>query len=771
MPVRRARRSWRVLLVPGLALLLAVSLAACGGSSDDAPSPAPSAAAPQAAIPVELPAPEPPIPPAETTSASTDVDAPVTEASESSSPAEADATASAATPDIAAEVDPPTPIASDAPPPIVPLTAASDGPAVPVVGPLIVVSEDVNVWRDVEGQAIETRRVFLVDRATGRYWPAFDYHNATITHRDFGIHGRLHLSLRSAVQPAGRHLIVWATGQVARVSLGGQIEAVLLEDAAIRAVQVSPDGSHVAILYGWPGTILVLETATGAERLRLTSADPGVLTGSTGALYLGTWHADGAALSITTELDWKQSGTTTIVGLDGSLRVLPEDWWWLSPDLRYALRFGKHVAGYGHMLTHDRWEVIEVASGTVHWVIVGDEGGVREPWWTTPWLRLRQSRYLAFSLPAADGRTNRILDTTTWEVAPLPDGFWRMLARPLARVCENPDHSHPFSYQRSPDWLSCDWYDDGVGVWEGNWETEYHGRIAVPDGFALAGIALQEVPRAPMPPPPPAREAMVGPLLLYSVKGDYVPETDGTADAQAQATRRVIAYDEGTGQDWLILTYRVPGVVQAAHGGIVAALDQGLLYVTPDGQARVLADQQLEDTDFRVAPDGRRVVARLNSPDRFVVFALPTGDPILQIAAETLIVATGLDLAATELHRYAYGRVEATLGNPGGHASYWRAGQNAWTADSMAIRIFLVAHGHDAYLEAFDVTVTLEGAIDLMASDREGGSEQPIPSPSSPAFSRCPDAPGPRLCRISPVGHGVVGEGRRPYIIGEVTLD
>ena len=35
MPVWRARRLWGVLLIPGLALLLAISLAACGGSADD----------------------------------------------------------------------------------------------------------------------------------------------------------------------------------------------------------------------------------------------------------------------------------------------------------------------------------------------------------------------------------------------------------------------------------------------------------------------------------------------------------------------------------------------------------------------------------------------------------------------------------------------------------------------------------------------------------------------------------------------------------------
>ncbi len=159
MPVRRVRRSRRFFLVAGLALLLAVSLAACGGTSDDAPSSEPTEAAPQAAIAVEPPEPEPPLPPVDTTSASIDVDAQVTEAIESSL-SEADAPAPAvASSDILAEADTSAPIEeADMPPLIVPLTAASDGPVVPVVGPLIVVSEDVSVWRDAEGQAIETRR-------------------------------------------------------------------------------------------------------------------------------------------------------------------------------------------------------------------------------------------------------------------------------------------------------------------------------------------------------------------------------------------------------------------------------------------------------------------------------------------------------------------------------------------------------------------------------------------------------------------------------------
>ena len=359
-----------------------------------------------------------------------------------------------------------------------------------------------------------------------------------------------------------------------------------------------------------------------------------------------------------------------------------------------------------------------------------------------------------------------MLDTATSESTPLTPALRRTLFGPERGVCANPDHPPNLPDTRVPDSLSCDWYDDGQGVWEGDGETVYHGRIAPAEGVQLAGITLQDVLRGPVPPPPPAREAMGGPLLLYSVKGDYAPAAAGWAEARESATRRVIAYDQGTGQSWLVLTYRVPGFVQAAQGGIVAAVDQGLLYVTPDGQARMLADQQLAGTAFRVAPDGRRVIARLTSPDRFVVFALPAGDPILQVAADDLIVAAGLDPALTGLHPAAYGRVEATLGNDGSHGSYWEAGRNAWTADATAVLIFVVAHGHDDYLAAFDITVTLDGAIAVM----EHPGHPVLALAPAPAVGSCPDAPGPQRCRVLLDGM-VVGEGRRPYIIGEVALD
>ena len=270
---------------------------------------------------------------------------PGTEAIGGSSPAEADATASAvATPD--------TPAEADTPPPIVPLTAGPTGPAVSVVGPLLIISERVGAEEASDDHETEIRRVSLYDVGTDKYWSAFDHRNVRPTPSSVG---------RSAVQRAGTHLVVWSMGQVARVALNGQIETVLFEDAEIRTIEISPDGTKVAVLYGEPGTLVVLDATTGAEQLRLGSADPalGPLQhgGHTGQLSMGDWHMDGNALSITA--DDYGADLTAILGLDGSIRVLPGDWS-LSPDLRYALKFGQ-VIDLGPHTRHapvwDRWDV------------------------------------------------------------------------------------------------------------------------------------------------------------------------------------------------------------------------------------------------------------------------------------------------------------------------------------------------------------------------------------------------------------------------------
>ncbi len=78
MPVRQPRRSWRFMLVPGLALLLASSLVACGGSAGDDHQPAAAETEPPTASAAEPPTPKPARPAAETSPADptpTDADA------------------------------------------------------------------------------------------------------------------------------------------------------------------------------------------------------------------------------------------------------------------------------------------------------------------------------------------------------------------------------------------------------------------------------------------------------------------------------------------------------------------------------------------------------------------------------------------------------------------------------------------------------------------------------------------------------------------------
>ena len=754
MPVRRAQRTWRFLLVFVLALPLAVSLAACGGSSDGAPLPTLSEAAPQAAIAVEPPEPERPIPPVDTTPTSTDVDAPVTEAIESSSLAETDATASAvATPD--------TPAEADAAPPIVPLTAASDGPAVPVTGPLLVLSERVDAEENTGDRETEIRRVSLYDVGAERYWTAFDYRSVRLL--DW-----LRTDL-SAVQLVGTHLIVWSLGQVARVSLAGQIEAILFEDTEIRAIQVSPDGTHVAVLYDVPGTLVVLDTATAVERLRVASDDPALAawhdSGSTVRLELGHWQPDGTALSISDQpaYDWERN--TAIVGLDGSVRVLPEDWWWLSPDLRYALRVGEIIewsARTRHAPLWDRWDVLEVETGNLLWTIAAedDEGGIQRLysdeaiWWN-------QSQYVTFALFTPSFKW-RALDTATGEIVEANHDFWRMLEGPVRTNCKTTTGAN----SGSPGWGVCTVrYGERI-VWEGGARlTTYHGLIEPPAGSALQGIALREVERYRLPslPPPPLREEMVGPLLVYKVLGEYEDILeDGVLKSSASVTRPIIVYDEGTGRSWSLGEWFPTAT---ARGGLVAGQITGqqseLVFLSPDGQRTKLYDRAPDRYDFQVSPDGRKAVLKFHgySDDaaHLVVIALPTGDPILRLEDDDLIAASGL---VPPVDGNGHPIVRLNTGP--------RGATHAWFPDSTAVLIKLaISYVDEGGAEDWRLggMITLDGAIKFR--DRE---DLPDPAlPPSYAVVDCPANPA-HSCRILLDG-AVVGEGRGAEIIGVIELD
>ena len=759
MPVRRARRTGRLLLVPGLALLLAISLAACGGSSGDHPPPTPSMAAPQTATAVEPPEPEPPIPPVDTIPTSTEVDASVTEAIESSSPAEAEAAAPAvATPGTPGTPGTPVPIEEVAlPPPIVPLTAASNGPVVPVTGPLLVLSERVGAEENTGDRETEIRRVSLYDVGTERYWTAFDYRSVRLL--DWP---RTDLS---AVQLVGTHLIVWSMEQVARLTLAGQVETVLFEDSEIRAIQVSPDGTHVAILYGVPGTLVVLDTTTAVERLRVASDDPALAAWhdpeSTVRLEMGNWHADGTALSITDQPARYWEKNTAILGLDGSVRILPEDWWWLSPDLRYALRVGEIIewsARTGHAPLWDRWDVLEVETGNLLWTIADEEAGIQRDPEAAIWLS--QSKYVAFMVRTTPFVKWRALDTATGEIVQQNDDFRRMLEGPVHTNCKTTTGAISGSPARG---VCTVRYGERI-VWEGGgWLTTYHGLIELPAGFALQGIILREVERYRLPslPPPPPRDEIVGPLLVYRVLGGYEDILeDGVRKSSASATRLTIVYDEGTGRSWSLGDLS-PTVI--APGGLVAGQQSELVFLAPDGQRTKLYSRTPSFDELAVSPDGRKLAAYFlpclcpegYDPAHLVVFALPSGDQILRFDSDDLddlIAASGV--IPPEEGFLFFSLQRDSVGWP-----------PAWTSDSAAIRLWLLAAGHDVY-PLRDITVALDGTVEFQEI-----TELPAPptQPPSRASYTCPENPA-HPCRIL-LDDAVVGEGRRPFIIGFIELD
>ena len=765
-----------LLLVTGLAV--ATSLAACGGSSDDAPSPAPSEAAPQAAIPVEPPEPELPIPPVDTTSTSTDVDAPVVEAIESSSPAETDATASAgATPNIAAEVDIPTPIEeADTPPPIVPLTAASDGPAVPVTGPLLILSEALEYrggrWKVYEDERQvwlqdRTSRVYLYDVSTDQYWTPFDYRHTTLvaTQNDYASFSNLNIA-RSGIQPAGTHLIAWTDDQVHRVALTGHLEAMLFEHAEIRTIKVSPDGTHVAVLYGEPGTLVVLNAINGAERLRVAGDDPALEplhdNGGTVRLEMGNWHADGNALSIADRPARYLDADTAILGLDGSIRVLPQDWWSLSPDLRYAIRVGGVIpavpgsAPIEHQYIWDRWEVFDVETGRLLWTI-GDESGIQWPDQIPTWSG--GSQYLGFYLPSIGGQ---VLDTATGEIGSLTPAIEETLRGPVLSNCHTRLNGDPCTLQYN-----------GRIVWEGarGW-TGYWGRIELPDAVTLPGITLRHAERYRLPdfPGPPPRDAIVGPLLVY--------EIGMNRDSSSDQIRRVIVFDEGTGSNWALFDYSDLVIywiywrtlpVQAAHGGLVslANREHALIYITPDGQASTLSTDIVERGGFQVSPDGRRVVAQSTPSRDVLVFDLLSNDRLLRIDHDDLIAAWEENLPAD---RAPHGSCAENSWRPCYLIDLNAEGSgnpHAWSADSTTILIRVGISSSDDFDWIGAGTVTLDGAIEFLNS-----RDHPDPlEPESEPRGRidCLDNPA-HSCRILLDGE-VVGEGHWPAIIGVVELD
>lgn len=511
------------------------------------------------------------------------------------------------------------------------------GPAVSVSGPLLVLSEQLEEgdWEggDARRRWVETRRVYLYDVGTEQYWAAFDYRHA----RDGRLEGsRSHFS---AVRPAGERLIVWSDGQVRRVGLNGYTEAILFEHPWIKEIRVSPDGLKIAITYGRdPGSgasprgLLVLDVATGAELLHvwwtdallepLREAAPDV-----DAFSLGAWHGDSGSLSLiaheSSACGWcYPPRPTTIVSLDGGIELVPEGWV-PSPDLRHALRLGE-VAGYrdggkhvGSVAVWEGFDVLDMESGEV-WTVAVEEGGGLG---VSPWRLWEGTAYVRFEELAAEPEwrdkplregERRILDAATRTILPETEDLMRESLTPVRSMCTPVSEIVP-----------CEvWYDERL-VWEGasQWLSR-HGLVDLPAGAALRGITLLERADDPVPPAPPARAEMVGPLLIYEVRGQ---DEHALADMEEGWARMwwVMAYDAGTGRSWKLADRHGPlpaglehSPLQKAHEGVVMGTRTTWwgtgppVHVGLTGQRTALLERREATWDFEVSPDGRKVAAR-----------------------------------------------------------------------------------------------------------------------------------------------------------------
>ena len=668
----------------GLTLVAVVAVLAlsCGGG-DDLPQPSPTATptpavtASPTATTTATPATAPTTTPVATTSATPDPTA-------------------AATPTVT-----PTPVAT------MTSTPEPTPPAVTVTGPLLLISERLGVGDGAGDHEVETWRLFVYDVALDKYWSPFDYRSPDDDDNISDV-------ALPPVQPTGTSLIVWSDGQIRRVALNGEVEAVLFEDSAIRGMNVSPDGTKVAVLYGLTGTLGLFDTATGDQLLGVIGDDPRLafLPGRDMRLYLGYWNVDSSAISVASQ--W---GRTAIVAVDGDIGVLPLEWR-VSSDLRYALQFRESVELTIHSSGWKSIDVLDVETGNV-FATLSSEAGLEEPHGRFYWVHGEE--HAAFGPPRIrqHWETARALDTEAGKVRPLSRAEQWRVEGPVQSDCFDRDYH-----------ADCDLRYDRRVVWEGahGW-TRYIGLMEPGVPLSLSGVTLLDVAREASLAPSPSRDEMVGPLLVYETKGEYRYIPDSAGGLRASATKQVVVYDEGTGRSWFL--YNNGEATQVARGGLVrvnAALTSNPLrlhYVSPDGQAALLDDNWVESGHFQVSPDGRKVAIRLyagNSgydgryyPARTVVLDIPSGDEILRIVHDDVPSVLGLSLS----HESHYWDVQLRG---------W--GALAWTSDSAGVCLWLVdGDGLDGV--AYDILVALDGDVRLVPCDEGAVRGSPCFSPDN----------------------------------------
>ncbi len=602
---------WALALVAMLALALA-----CGGG--------------------ELPAPLP-------TATPTPAGTPTPTAPPPSTPARTPTPAPRPTPTAA-----PTPTPEPTPTPF----PTPTGPAVAVTGPLIVFSDRIGAitWAEDGGQPMETRRVYVYDLGADTYWAAFDYQDAVDAPR------------RRSVELAGTRLIVWTEGQLRRVGLNGYTEAVLFEadyDGAVE-LKASPDGAKVALRYG--ETLLVLDVATGEELLRVPTT-----------LRLGNWHADGDSLTVTAE-QLGETVQTVLVSLDGTQRELPETWL-PSPDLRRAVRFTEPPNSRG--FAGEGFEVVDVRSEAVLATVapenhpslapyeVGTMGTGGTGWYGTGW-RSPPDRYLYFEVTSGSGtyRNQYQLILPDWEYGTnvwWDEEFYGILEPRILDVSTGEhralSRAEWHSIQREGLRSECDW-----GWWSESRpepppclllygeEFSWHGvdirAIGVVEDapIALRGITPVKRWRQPDVPALPARDSLVGPILVWSTQGETGHTVDEYGSNRLYERKNLRMYDEGTKKTWkydlavqLYHPFHAFGEIEVVRDGFITwEWDRTIDYVNviQNHRKTILGDVG-NWFDVQISHDGTFVAvdwAGFWAPDRpTVVFDILSGKEIIRI--------------------------------------------------------------------------------------------------------------------------------------------
>ena len=571
-------------------------------------------------------------------------------------------------------------------------------PLVPTAGPYVVFRE----W--IEG---DRSSVFVYDVGLGKYWIAVD-----------------RIPLRE-VLIADTDLIVWTGNQILRVGLHGYTKRVLFVGEDIQELRLSPDMSKLAISYGRPLNLVVVEIGSADQLLKVEADDPRLMAlrqvgwGSDDnpgrQLRLGEWSAGGDALSLRAgrQFDWYEyypglieQHQQAILSLDGEQSVLPTGWL-LSAGLSYALNPGE-------LLTARRfWEndtylwrefdVVDMENGELLWTINVEQGQGIIPTDPSVWGRWsdvspviwgsEEQRLVYFEfgerLPAHTYESLAETAGRAWQdwylIAPnsglnayildLESGSQRELSHSEWVALEEADDlvSRPCLYSRHG--FDCLLAVDEQVFWHGSPRLIGVIEPAVP--LVLPGIVLREQRTlAAVPGSRPAGE-VVGPLIAYSLQ-TAEPESIAEADMNWFRRSRLMVHDAGTGRTWPAFDWRTefgqysPFEISLVPNGFLVNEDDTVRFTNLEGVTQsILFDEPLREREsirrVDVSPDGRYVVIELYKDERPAGYIYPGGGGV-PASYQFLVVEIK---SARTAARIAFNREHSGGVDPPGYTMSW----------------------------------------------------------------------------------------------------